>query len=99
METPRKLYYRSDGKTILGPLWPIDIEKQIRSNKLPANVLVCEQGHDVWTDFATWQKAKERIVFYGFPPGLVLAALVIGFIVVLLLTIFVCIAVWTAVTR
>ena len=65
MEVP-KLYYRSDPKTVGGPLWPIDIENQIRSNKLPANVLVCEEGHDVWTDFPSWQKAKLSNVLYGF---------------------------------
>ena len=68
MEVP-KLYYRSDPKTVGGPLGRIDIADQIRSNKLPANVLVREEGHGVWTDFPSWQKAKLSNVLYGFSLG------------------------------
>jgi hypothetical protein len=85
METVPKLYYRSDAKTIRGPLLPIEIEDQIRSNKLPANVLVCEEGHDVWTDFPSWQKAKMKIALHGFSLSGIVILVVFASIGVLLL--------------
>jgi hypothetical protein len=87
MEVP-KLYYRSDPKTVGGPLWPIDIENQIRSNKLPANVLVCEEGHDVWTDFPSWQKAKLSNALHGFSLGTIVTFATVAAVAGIILVFF-----------
>lgn len=78
MEMPPKLYYCTDGKTVGGPLPPIEIERQIRSNMLPANVLVCEEGHQVWTEFHAWQQAKISVMLCGFSPTTVIVFCVIA---------------------
>jgi hypothetical protein len=93
-----KLYFSQDGKTANGPVLPIVIDKQIRANVLPANVLVCEEGHDVWTDFATWQRAKTANMLHGMSPWFLTGLCVVGIIVVLILTIFACIFIWTFTT-
>ncbi len=47
---------------IAGPLSSIEIEHKIRTNDLPANVLVCEEGHEVWTEFYSWKRAKMSVM-------------------------------------
>src|SRR5262245_29549400 len=74
MDVP-KLYYRSDPKTVGGPLLPIEIDNQIRSNKVPANLLVCDEGHDVWTDLASWPKPKFPNALCAFSLGTIVARL------------------------
>ena len=75
---------------------PIEIDRQIRSNKLPANVLVCEEGHNVWTDFANWQKAKTANMLHGMSPWFLTGLCVIGVIVVIFVTIIACGLILTA---
>jgi hypothetical protein len=56
------------------------VERQIRSNRLPANVLVCEEGYEVWTDFEAWQKTKISVMLHGKSPWLLTALCVIGIV-------------------
>ena len=90
MELPPKLYYCTDGKTVGGPLLPIEIERQIRLNQLPANVLVCEERHNVWTDFSSWQKAKTANVLHGFSPATVMTFATVAAIGGIIVMIFLC---------
>ena len=92
-----KLYYCADGETVIGPLLPIEIERQIRRGTLPANVLVCEEGHQVWSEFLAWQKAKTSAMLFGCSPWALTILCVIATIIVIFLTMIAVVAILSSI--